>query len=114
MLVEKSRLSFPEMVWRTSGKIDKKTLKPQNQNIPLPSSTSFYAQLHWMGGIQITVMHILSKYAEVNTFMKQEFGSKHPMPFNQLKIQDSLFQIRLIVPADVRGLTGTVSLFKWM
>lgn len=103
MLVEKSRLSFPEMVWRTSGKIDKKALKPQNQNTPLPSSTSFYTQLYWMGRIQITVMHILSKYAEVNTFMKQEFRSKHPMPINQLNIQASLFQIRFTVPADVKG-----------
>lgn len=56
-----------------------------------------------MGEIQITVTHILGKYAEANTFMKQEFGSKHLMPFNQLNIQDSLFQTRFIVPADVKG-----------
>lgn len=102
-LVEKSRLSFPEMVWRTSGKIDKKTPKPQNQNTPFPSSTSFYAQLHGMGWIQITLMRILRKHTEVNVLMKQEFGSRHPMPFNKLKIQDSLFQVRFTVPADVRG-----------
>lgn len=38
MMVEKSRLSFPEMVWRTSGKIDKKdaeTSKPKIHLSPL-------------------------------------------------------------------------------
>lgn len=53
-----------------------------------------------MGWIQITVMPILSKYIEVNTFMKQEFGSKHPMVFNQLKAQDWVWFIAL---ADVKG-----------
>lgn len=66
-----------------------------------------------MGWIQITVMHILSKYIEVNTFMKQEFGSKHPMLFNQLKAQDWAWfkqdSLHLLVQ---RGLNGMVSLFQ--